>query len=169
MRIKLVVFLILSFFLSFNLIADEKKENTDIKFYTGIFDWSDENKDDTTDIIGLEHRDDSLYRNTFFGKFLPVTGAFVTGKNSVYFYTGIEAQYSLGPMKIAPSFTPGYYERGDGKDLGSPLEFKSEISLSLDMFENSQIGYSYNHISNNDWGTVNPGTDNQLITFSTKF
>ena len=86
MRIKLVVFLILSFFLSFNLIADEKKENTDIKFYTGIFDWSDENKDDTADIIGLEHRDDSLYRNTFFGKFLPVTGICYWKKFSLFLY-----------------------------------------------------------------------------------
>ena len=93
----------------------------------------------------------------------------IFGKNSVYVYTGIEAQYNLGPMKIAPSFTPGYYEKGGGKDLGSALEFKSEISLSLDIFEDTQIGYSYNHISNNDWGSVNPGTDNQIISFSTKF
>ena len=42
MRIKFVIFFILSFFLSFSLIADEKKENTDIKFYTGVFDWADE-------------------------------------------------------------------------------------------------------------------------------
>ena len=31
------------------------------------------------------------------------------------------------------------------------------------------IGYSYSHISNNDWGKVNPGTDNQSISFSKKF
>ncbi len=30
-------------------------------------------------------------------------------------------------VKILPSFTPGYYEKGDGKDLGSILEFKSEL------------------------------------------
>ena len=31
--------------------------------------------------------------------------------------------------------------------------------------ENSKLGYSYSHISNNDWGEKNPGTDNQKITF----
>ena len=39
----------------------------------------------------------------------------------------------------------------------------------LDIFENSKIGYSYSHISNNDWGDTNPGTDNQQITFSKNF
>ena len=72
-------------------------------------------------------------------------------------------------LKILPSFTPGYYEKGDGKDLGSVLEFKSEIKFGLDIFENSKLSYSYSHISNNDWGDTNPGTDNQHITFSKKF
>ena len=57
----------------------------------------------------------------------------------------------------------------DGKDLGSVLEFKSEIKIGFDIFENSKIGYSYSHISNNDWGETNPGTDNQQITFSKTF
>ena len=41
----------------------------------------------------------------FLGKISPVTGAFITAKNSTYVYTGIEAQYGLGPLKILPSFT----------------------------------------------------------------
>ena len=78
-------------------------------------------------------------------------------------------QYGIGPLKILPSFTPGYYEKGDGKDLGSVLEFKSEVKIGLDIFENSKLSYSYSHISNNDWGDSNPGTDNQHITFSKNF
>ena len=60
-------------------------------------------------------------------------------------------------------------KKGDGKDLGNVLEFKSEIKIGLNLFENSQLGYSYSHISNNDWGDTNPGTDNQQITFSKNF
>ena len=89
--------------------------------------------------------------------------------SSIYLYTGVEAQYGIGPLKILPSFTPGYYEKGEGKDLGSVLEFKSEIKLGFDIFENSKLSYSYSHISNNDWGDTNPGTDNQQITFSQNF
>tara|TARA_Y100001958_G_C21091665_1_gene444560 strand:- start:30 stop:530 length:501 start_codon:yes stop_codon:yes gene_type:complete len=144
-------------------------ENLDISVYTGTFDVIDKEGDDQTSLIGVEHRNTDLFRDTFLGKLAPVTGAFVTGKDSLYFYTGVEGQYNIGPMKISPSFTPGYYEKGSGKELGSELEFKSEIKVGFDLLKDSKLGYSYSHISNNDWGSTNPGTDNQQIIFSTKF
>ena len=143
--------------------------NNDISFFTGTFDVIDKEGDDQTTLFGVEHKNPDLFRDTLLGKFKPVTGAFVTGNSSIYLYTGVEAQYGVGPIKILPSFAPGYYEKGDGKDLGNVLEFKSEVKLGLDIFENSQLSYSYSHISNNDWGDTNPGTDNQQITFSKNF
>ena len=166
-----IVALLNIFFINFtiaeekNLIEDSKK--TELNFYTGLFDFSDKGKKST--LFGFEHQDEELFRDTFLGKFKPVTGAFMTGKSSVYLYTGVEAQYGIGPLKILPSFAPGYYKKGDGKDLGDVLEFKSEIKVGLDIFENSKLSYSYSHISNNDWGKTNPGTDNQQITFSKNF
>ena len=167
MKIKFLVIFSIILFVSKSSLADER--NTDISIYTGTFDIIDKEGDDQTSLIGLEHRNSDLFRNTFLGKFSPLTGIFMTGNSSVYLYTGVEGQYDIGPLKILPSFSPGFYEKGDGKDLGSVLEFKSEIKIGLDIFENSKIGYSYSHISNNDWGTTNPGTDNQSITFSKKF
>ena len=143
--------------------------NNDISFYTGQFDIKDEKGDDETSLFGLEHQNPNLFRNTFLGKFSPVTGAFMTGKGAAYLYTGVEAQYGLGPLKISPSFAPGYYRQGGGKNLGKVLEFKSEIKIGFDLFENSSLGYSYSHISNNNWGTTNPGSDNQSLKFSKKF
>ena len=142
----------LSFILVFMnfVLADEP--NTDLSFYTGTFDVIDKEGDDQTSLFGVEHKNPDLFRDTLIGKFKPVTGAFITGNNSIYLYTGIEGQYGLGPIKILPSFTPGYYEKGNGKDLGSALEFKSEIKFGFDLFENSKLSYSYSHISNNDWG-----------------
>ena len=166
MKLKFV--LTIFFILLFKQVS-ALSENLDISVYTGTFDVIDEEGDDQTTLIGIEHRNTDLFRNTFLGKFAPVTGAFVTGKDSLYFYTGVEGQYDVGPIKISPSFTPGYYQKGSGKDLGSALEFKSEIKVGFDILENSKFGYSYSHISNNDWGNTNPGTDNQQITFSTKF
>ena len=110
-----------------------------------------------------------LFRDTFVGRFSPITGGFFTKKNSIYLYTGVQALYEMGPINIVPSFAPGYYDEGDGKDLGMALEFKSEIKLSLDIFEDSTIGYSYSHVSNNDWGDINPGVNNQTISFSKSF
>ncbi len=166
MNLKYFIF-IFFLFISFNSYAEQRSK--DIMLYTGEFDIIDEEGDDNTTLFGIEHKNPNLHRDTFLGKFSPVTGAFITGKNSLFVYTGIEGQYSIGPMKITPSFTPGYYEKGNGKDLGDILEFKSEIRLGFDLFENTKIGYSYSHISNNDWGSSNPGTDNQSISFSKKF
>ena len=167
MKLKHLIFLVLFSFILNPALADEG--NKEILVYTGTFDVIDKEGDDQTSLFGIEHKNPNLFRNTFLGKFSPVSGGFMTGDSSVYLYTGIEGQYGIGKLKILPSFTPGFYEKGNGKDLGSALEFKSEIKLGFDIFENSKIGYSYSHISNNDLGEINPGTDNQQITFSKNF
>ena len=167
MKFKLLISLLFTFITFVH--AQAEQGDADISFYTGTFDVIDKEGDDQTTLFGIEHKNPNLFRDTFLGKFKPVSGAFMTGNSSVYFYTGIEGQYGIGPLKILPSFTPGYYEKGDGKDLGSVLEFKSEVKIGLDIFENSKLSYSYSHISNNDWGETNPGTDNQQITFSKNF
>ena len=166
MKLKFFIYVFVLFVFKHSFVLSE---NLDISVYTGTFDVIDKEGDDQTTLVGVEHRNTDLFRNSFLGKIAPVTGAFMTGKNSLYFYTGIEGQYNIGPMNISPSFTPGYYEKGSGKDLGSALEFKSEIKVGFDLFKDSKLGYSYSHISNNDWGNTNPGTDNQQITFSKNF
>ncbi len=167
MIIRLIFIFTFFTFLTKSLNADSK--NLDLTFYTGVFDTIDKEGDDQTNLVGIEHRNTDLFRDTILGKISPVTGMFLTEKNSLYVYTGVEGNYNFGPIFFKPSFTPGLYEKGDGKDLGDILEFKSEINVGLDLFDNSRIGYSYSHISNNDWGKTNPGTDNQQITFSKNF
>ena len=167
MKLNFLIVLSLLTFMLNPILADEGEN--DISLYVGTFDVIDKEGDDQTSLFGVEHKNPNLFRDTFLGKFSPISGGFMTANNAFYLYTGVEAQYDVGPLKILPSFTPGYYEKGNGKDLGSALEFKSEIKLGFDIFENSKIGYSYSHISNNEWGETNPGTDNQQITFSKNF
>ena len=167
------IILLLSLALFFSPSHSENKKslegNNEYNFYVGTFDTIDKEGDDKSGLFGLEHQNENLFRDTILGKFSPVSGGFITGKSSMYLYTGVQAQYELGPMNIIPSFAPGYYEAGDGKKLGSALEFKSEIKVNFDIFKNSKIGYSYGHISNNDWGDINPGVNNQQISFSKNF
>ena len=136
-------------------------------FYSGLFDFSDTGKKST--IIGLQHQNENLTRESFLGTLSPVTGAMITADNAAYFYTGIQAQYKIGKINLTPSFTPGLYEQGDGKDLGHIIEFKSEVQLSLNLFENSQFGMSYNHISNASLGDKNPGANSYMFNFLQKF
>ena len=165
------IFLILFFlFFSTFLIADETKindNNTEFNIYTGMFDFSDHGKRST--LIGIQHQDENLNRNTFLGNLSPITGAMITADNATYMYTGIQANYKLGSLNFTPSFSPGYYNQGDGKDLGHALEFKSEVQLSLELPKDAQLGFSYNHLSNASLGDKNPGANSYMFNFTKKF
>ena len=165
------IFLILFFlFFSTFLIADETKindNNTEFNIYTGMFDFSDHGKRST--LIGIQHQDENLNKNTFLGNLSPITGAMITADNATYMYTGIQANYKLGSLNFTPSFSPGYYNQGDGKDLGHALEFKSEVQLSLELPKDAQFGFSYNHLSNASLGDKNPGANSYMFNFLKKF
>ena len=150
--------------------ADEKvlnNQNTEINFYTGMFDFSDDGKKST--LIGLQHQNENLNRDTFLGNLSPITGFLITADNAGYLYTGIQAQYKIGVLNFTPSFTPGLYHQGDGKDLGHLIEFKSELQISLDLSKTSELGFSYNHISNASLGDKNPGANSYMFNFLKKF
>ena len=93
----------------------------------------------------------------------------MTADSATYLYTGVQAQYKLGNLNITPSFTPGLYFEGEGKDLGHLIEFKSELQFSLDLSNTSELGFSYNHISNASLGDKNPGANSYMFNFLKNF
>ena len=169
MKFRKIYLILISFVFSFSLIEDEIKldNNTEFNVYTGMFDFSDNGKRAT--LIGFQHQNENLNRNTFLGNLSPVSGAMITADNASYFYTGVQANYNIGSLNLTPSFTPGYYNEGNGKDLGHPLEFKSEVQLSLELPKESQFGFSYNHLSNASLGDKNPGANSYMFNFLKKF
>ena len=157
-------------FLAFSINAEDLKtldKNTQFNVYTGMFDFSDTGKKST--LIGFQHQNENLNRDTFLGNLSPITGAFVTADSATYVYTGVQAQYKIGVLNITPSFMPGLYYEGNGKDLGHILEFKSEVQLSLDLSKNTELGFSYNHISNASLGDKNPGANSYMFNFLKNF
>ena len=166
-KTSLIIILILT---SFSLKAEEIKlddKNTELNVYTGMFDFSDDGKRAT--LIGIQHQNETLNRDTFLGNLSPITGAMFTADNAAYVYTGVQAHYEFGSLNITPSFAPGYYNKGNGKDLGHALEFKSEVQLSLELPKESQFGLSYNHLSNASLGNKNPGANSYMFNFLKKF
>ena len=154
-------------FLSFAYAGDKQSNETELNFFTGMFDFSDDKQ--KAGIIGFQHQNDNLFRESFFGRLSPITGGFLTANNAFYVYTGAQAEYDLGSFTITPSFAPGYYSSGNGKDLGHVLEFKSEIQMSLNLSDTTEFGMSYNHISNASLGDKNPGANSYMINFLKQF
>ena len=136
-------------------------------FYSGTFDFSDDGARST--LFGIQHQNENLYRDSFLGVLSPITGFMMTADNAKYAYTGVQAQYKIGALNIIPSFTPGLYGEGDGKDLGHIIEFKSELQLSIDLLQNTELGFSYNHLSNASLGDKNPGANSYMFNFLQKF
>ena len=151
-------------------LAEEEKlqlPNTQLNLYSGMFDFSDTKQ--RAILVGFQHQNEELYRETFLGTLSPITGGFVTENAALYAYTGIEWNFDLGPINFTPSFAPGLYGEGNGKDLGHILEFKSEVQASFNLSENSQLGMSYNHISNASLGDKNPGANSYMFNFLKRF
>ena len=162
----LVALMCLSYF-SFSNAEEIKSNETELNFFTGMFDFSDHKQ--KAGIIGIQHQNDDLFRDSFLGRLSPITGGFLTENNAYYLYTGAQAEYDLGVFTITPSFAPGYYSSGDGKDLGHSLEFKSEVQMSLNLSNSTEFGMSYNHISNASLGDKNPGANSYMINFLKQF
>ena len=169
MNLKKLIVLI-SFLIPFSVQAEDvkvKEKNTEFSIYTGMFDFSDDGK--RASLLGFQHQNEELNRDTFLGNLSPITGAMITVDNASYVYTGVQANYKIGSLNFTPSFAPGYYNQGDGKDLGHALEFKSEVQLSLELPLESQLGISYNHLSNASLGSKNPGANSYMFNFFKKF
>ena len=170
MFLKKLLIIIFILFSSTKLIAvEEKKFNENqLNFFTGNFDFSDDKQKAV--LVGFQHQNENLSRDTFLGNISPITGGFVTENSAAYIYTGIEWNMDLGEkMVFTPSFTPGLYHEGNGKDLGHVLEFKSEVQFSYTVTDQSKLGVSYNHVSNASLGDKNPGANSYMFNFLKNF
>jgi lipid A 3-O-deacylase len=169
MNLRIIFITLFFIFCSFSTSAEElnNNQNTEFNVYTGVFDFSDDGK--KSNLFGFQHQNENLNRDTFLGNLSPVTGGLITADNAAYIYTGVQAQYKIGALNFTPSFTPGLYHEGDGKDLGHIIEFKSELQFSFDLSNNSLLGFSYNHISNASLGDKNPGANSYMFNFFKTF
>jgi len=162
---KLSLFLAI-LFTATKLLAAENTSHQ-YNFFIGNFDFSDDKQ--AAMLVGFQHQNETLERDTFLGNISPITGGFVTENSAVYIYTGFEWNVDMGSFTFTPSFAPGLYHKGDGKDLGHVLEFKSEVQLSFDLSQSSKIGFSYNHVSNASLGDKNPGANSYMFNYLQNF
>ena len=153
--------------LSISLVSAARSEG--LTFSVGKFDHSDDNKN--ASMFQLDYDFDKILFGSPIGDFKPVVGFLVTDDNAKYGYAGVRLDYKLANnlVLISPSFTPGVYGKGDGKDLGHSVEFKTQVRAALNLSPMSNIGISYSHISNASLGDKNPGANNYSISFQKNF
>ena len=97
----------------------------------------------------------------------PFAGIEGTSDSAYFLIAGVYLDDNAGTLLIGessnflftPSFGIGYYEDGDGKELGNSIEFRTTLEISYQLKNNNRIGLSLGHISNANLGANNPGVE----------
>ncbi len=175
---KFVAKILMIFLLSTNIFA----EGLNI-YSVGIYDIKFDNSDDkqTSDFRYEVRLDESIFDigpeqdNFFFLK--PFFGIELTGESAFYALGGIYLEDNLGQLFsnkknkliFTPSFGAGYYENGDGLDLGNDLQFRTTLEISYVLENYNRLGLSFGHISNANLGNKNPGVEVIAINYQIPF
>jgi lipid A 3-O-deacylase len=99
--------------------------------------------------------------------FKPFIGAMGTTDSAFYGFGGVLVDVFFGKRWVlTPSLAAGYYDNGDGVDLGHEIEFRSSIELSYRFDNRTRLGLSFYHLSNASIGDTNPGTEVLSVVYS---
>lgn len=116
--------------------------------------------------LGLEHRFASFELFSWL-PLTPAVGVSVTDRESFYVYTGFRYDWHIGEKWVAtPHFAAGFYEQGDGKDLGGEIEFRSGLEITRKLKNGGRIGVTFYHLSHANIYDDNPGAESLLFVWS---
>ena len=97
----------------------------------------------------------------------PMAGLMATFDGSVYLYGGVAVDIFLGRrFVLTPSFAPGLYAEGGGKDLGHVVEFRSSVKFAYRFENRARLGAELYHMSNAGLDDRNPGANALMLTYS---
>jgi hypothetical protein len=95
-----------------------------------------------------------------------VAVAALTDDSTLFVGAGVGYQIDLGRRwAVTPVFVPGYYRKGNGKDLGYSLEFRSQVELGYTLAGGARVAIAFSHLSNGGLGSRNPGEESLTIGF----
>lgn len=141
------------------------KPSDQLSFFGGVFDiFRDWHR---TFEFGGEYKFYPNWRSPVdFLAFRPLLGAMANADLSTYLYGGINFDLSVSDhFVLAPGFAAGWYNKADGKDLGSPLEFRTCLEAAWQFDNFSRLGLRFYHVSNANIGHRNPGEESLVLFY----
>ncbi len=94
-----------------------------------------------------------------YGPFELMAGGSVTDEGLAWVGMGAGWTGQLDRAYLQLHLMPGLYSRGGGPDLGSVVEFRSGVEVGYEARNGIRYGLSYDHRSNADITSVNPGLE----------
>lgn len=99
--------------------------------------------------------------------FRPIIGLVGNNKGGFYTYGGFVIDGVIADcFVISPSLAVGLYQRGNGKKLGLPMEFREGIEMAWQFKNKVRLGAMFYHMSNASMGSRNPGTESLVFLLS---
>ena len=93
----------------------------------------------------------------------PYLGVSTTTEGGGWVVAGVQQTFALDHRwYVAPSFGVTLYWKGDGKDLGFPLEFRSALELGREVGP-WKVGLALAHLSNSRLSSKNPGAESLTL------
>ncbi|MCK9991891.1 MAG: lipid A 3-O-deacylase [Alphaproteobacteria bacterium] len=163
-KIHLWAFIVGALFAASPSLAQAGNADGDLLAFSAA--WFDVNqRDEEAGEFRIEYRADEQ-----MWLFKPFGGAMATTDGALHGFAGVLIDIPLwNRLYITPSFAPGLYHDGNGKDLYYTLEFRSQIEISYRFNNGHRLGASFNHISNANLGDDNPGVESAALTYIVPF
>jgi hypothetical protein len=97
----------------------------------------------------------------------PAVGGMATTDGGIYGYAGFRLELPLGERwLLVPQTAAGLYDRGDAKELGGSIQFRSGLELSYRLTEAHSLGAVFYHLSNAGLEEPNPGSESLALVWS---
>jgi lipid A 3-O-deacylase len=112
----------------------------------------------------------SLPRLPHWLRIQPTAGIAANDHHGLFAYAGFRLPFELaGRWTVTPFSGAGLYRRGEGKELGGAVEFRSGLEVAIRIQARSQLGLTFYHLSNAGIYTLNPGTESLELVYSVRF
>lgn len=124
---------------------------------------------DTSAEGGFELRLRPLWQGTAARPWVvrPAAGAMATTESALYGYAGFRLEVPLGERWAASlQSAAGVYDRGDDKDLGGSIQFRSGLEVSYRLDLGHRVGAVFYHLSNAGLERPNPGSESLVLFWS---
>ena len=95
-----------------------------------------------------------------------LAGITLTTSESFVGYLGVAYDIGLGEKyKLTPSAAVAGYAKGNGKDLGSFIQFRPAIEFTRIYSNRIRLGLQYSYLTNLGTAHPNPGVNNLMFLF----
>lgn len=127
-----------------------------VNFGVGAFDVIDNLEQDKSTDLRLEYR----FGEPVWYVLKPQIGLEATTDGNAAAFAGLVADWTIADNWVfSPSFSVGAYASGAGKEMGSTLQFRSQLEGGYKFDNGVRLVGAFSHISNGDLADKNPGVE----------